>query len=144
MFETAMNDTGLINATSRVVAGYLSRNNLTQEDLPEFIEKVAAALATVGGMEAPKENMPPKALVPAVPIEESVTPDYIVCLEDGKRMKMLKRHLANEFNLSPAQYRAKWGLPDDYPMVAPNYSDLRRRLVSKTGSNIGRAFRTAA
>ena len=97
-------------------------------DLPDAITAVYAKLSELGG---PQEEE--KELVPAVPIKKSVTDDYLICLEDGRKLKMLKRHLSTAFNLTPEEYRAKWGLPHDYPMVAPAYARTRQALAKKIG-----------
>jgi predicted transcriptional regulator len=119
----------LITLTSDIVAAHVSNNNVTVEDLPTLISNVYGALAGLGE-EAPAAETPPE---PAVSIRASVKPDHIVCLEDGKKLKMLKRHLATHYNLTPEQYRARWNLPADYPMVAPNYAEKRRELAKQIG-----------
>jgi predicted transcriptional regulator len=103
---------------------------LATSELPALIARVFEALRTVGTVEVEK---PVEAPVPAVPIKKSVTPEFLVCLEDGKRLKMLKRHLATRFNLTPDEYRKRWGLPDDYPMVAPAYAAQRSELAKSIG-----------
>ncbi len=129
----------LMETTSQVVAGYLARNEIDPEHVPGLIHKVAEALSSVAvahfdAMPDFEAEMPDATeLTPAVPIEESVTPDYIVCLEDGQKLKMLKRYLQRVYKLSPEQYRERWGLPKDYPMVAPNYSRARSRLARSNG-----------
>ena len=117
-----------------VVAAYLSNNAVATSQISEIIHNVFNSLTTLDGqlVEAPAEA--PK---PATTIRKSVTPDYIVCLEDGKKLKMLKRHLRTSYNLTPQQYREKWGLPPDYPMVAPKYAIRRSELAKKIG--LGRA-----
>jgi predicted transcriptional regulator len=119
----------LITLTSDIVAAHVSNNNVTVEDLPTLISNVYGALASLGE-EAPVVETPPE---PAVSIRSSVKPDHIVCLEDGKKLKMLKRHLMTHYNLTPEQYRARWNLPADYPMVAPNYAEKRRELAKQIG-----------
>jgi predicted transcriptional regulator len=113
-----------------IVSAFVSNNSLPVAELPALIGSVHAALASVvnGVAEQPAEE-----LRPAVPIKKSVQPDYIVCLEDGKRFKSLKRHLRTVYNLTPDQYRAKWGLPASYPMVAPNYAAARSELAKQMG-----------
>jgi predicted transcriptional regulator len=113
-----------------VVAAYLSNNQVASTQIPEVINSVFSSLTDLEG--APPENKiePQK---PAVPIRKSVTPDYIVCLEDGKKLKMLKRHLQTTYNMTPEEYRAKWGLPSDYPMVAPNYARQRSEFAKQIG-----------
>ena len=119
-----------IGLASNIVAAYVSHNTMVAVDVPKFIEAVSAALnaAAAGGMTPPKVE-----LVPAVPIKKSVTPEYIVCLEDSKRFKSLKRHLMTHYGMTPAQYREKWNLPHDYPMVAPLYSAARSQLAKTMG-----------
>lgn len=129
MAEEQFDQTELLNLTSEIVASHVSNNPVGMADLPQLIESVYGALRKLGGpVEAPKEE-----LKPAVPVKKSVTDDYIICLEDGKKMKMLKRHLATAYSMTPEQYREKWGLPGDYPMVAPNYSLKRQRLAKENG-----------
>ena len=118
----------LLRMTTEVVAAYVSNNSLSVGQLSEVIRTIHGALSALDGAAAAAE--PP---TPAVPIRKSVTPDYIVCLEDGKKFKSLKRHLRTHYDLSPEEYREKWGLPADYPMVAPNYSATRSRLAKDNG-----------
>lgn len=120
----------LIELASQIVAAYVGRNQVEQADLPKLITEVHRALEKVAAA-APKEELPD--LKPAVPIKKSITPDYLVCLEDGKQFKSLKRHLRTHFNLTPEQYREKWNLPADYPMVAPNYANSRSNLAKNMG-----------
>ena len=117
-----------------IVSAYVTKNNVSVADLPALIRSVHATLSSLGQPEAEPEP----ELKPAVSIKKSVTPEYIVCLEDGKRLKMLKRHLRTSYDLSPDEYRAKWGLPSDYPMVAPNYAKARSDLAIKAGLGLGR------
>ena len=126
--ENDMSET-LITLTSDIVAAHVSNNSVAVEDVPALITNIYGALAGLG-REAPAEAPPPE---PAVSIRASVKPDYIVCLEDGKKMKMLKRHLMTAYNMTPEEYRARWNLPADYPMVAPNYAEKRRELAKKIG-----------
>jgi predicted transcriptional regulator len=131
--ETKMEEavrSDLIKLTAEIVAAYVSKNALASGELPALIGDVHQALAQVsgGGEVAVRDEMKP-----AVPVKRSVTPDYIICLEDGKRFKSLKRHLRTHYKLSPEEYRAKWQLPHDYPMVAPNYAAARSRLAKKMG-----------
>ena len=119
-------DQNLLEVTSRIVAAHISNNSVPAADLPELINGVHTALAKLGHEPAPGP-------APAVPITDSVNTDYIVCLEDGKRLKTLKRHLRAAFDMSPEEYRAKWNLPADYPMVAESYSAQRRRLAKRIG-----------
>ncbi len=119
----------LITLTSDIVAAHVSNNSVAVAELSALINNVYGALAGLGAV-APVEE---KALEPAVSIRSSIKPDYIVCLEDGKKLKMLKRHLMTHYNLTPDQYRARWNLPADYPMVAPSYAEKRRDLAMKIG-----------
>jgi len=119
----------LITLTSDIVAAHVSNNNVNVEDLPSLITNVYGALAGLGGAPVVEEEKPD----PAVSVRASVKPDYIVCLEDGKKLKMLKRHLMTHYNMTPEEYRARWNLPADYPMVAPNYAEKRRELAKKIG-----------
>ena len=118
----------LLNLTARVVSAHVAHNRVPTEDVPTLIREVHRALANTGQAEtaAPRGE-------PAVPIKKSVQPDSIVCLEDGKKFKSLKRHLRTVYDLTPDQYRAKWGLPADYPMVAPNYAAARSELAKQMG-----------
>jgi predicted transcriptional regulator len=113
-----------------IVSAYVRNNSVQAADLPALINSVHNALTRVGP--APVE-VPTEPVKPIVSIKKSVTPDYIICLEDGKRFKSLKRHLRTSYNLSPEQYREKWGLPSDYPMVAPNYAAARSELAKASG-----------
>ena len=122
----------LLELTANVVAAYVSRNNLPMAELPSLVDTVYRTLSSPGAVPA-TEQADAEPLRPAVPIKKSVTPDYIVCLEDGKRKKMLKRHLRTSYNMTPEQYRTKWGLPPDYPMVAPNYARSRSELAHQIG-----------
>lgn len=126
--ETDMKET-LITLTSDIVAAHVSNNDVAVADVPALISNVYAALANLGEKVETEEPKPQ----PAVAIRNSVKPEYIVCLEDGKKLKMLKRYLRTNYNMSPEEYRARWGLPADYPMVAPNYAEKRRDLAKKIG-----------
>lgn len=126
--EFEMKET-LITLTSDIVAAHVSNNDVAVADLPGLITNVYSALAGLGEAAPVVENKPE----PAVSIRASVKPDYIVCLEDGKKLKMLKRYLRTNYNMTPEEYRARWGLPADYPMVAPNYAETRRDLAKKIG-----------
>ncbi len=126
--EIEMKET-LITLTSDIVAAHVSNNDVTVNDVPELITNVFGALQSLGQEAEPEEVLPE----PAVSIRASVKPDYIVCLEDGKKLKMLKRYLRTNFDMTPEEYRARWGLPADYPMVAPNYAEKRRDLAKKIG-----------
>lgn len=119
----------LLSLTTEIVASHVSNNTVAVSDLPKLIELVYTTLAKQGDEAEPEKEKPQ----PAVPIRKSVTPDYIICLEDGKKLKMLKRHLKTHYNMTPEEYRRKWGLPDDYPMVAPNYAAQRSSLAKKIG-----------
>ncbi len=120
----------LLRMTAEVVAAFVGKNVLPPAQLPEVINTVFGSLNALEGGAAGAKGEPPK---PAVPIRKSVTPEYIVCLEDGKKMKMLKRHLRTAYSLTPDEYRTKWGLPADYPMVAPNYAAQRSEFAKKIG-----------
>ena len=128
--EDAAEPQGLLSLTTEIVAAYTGNQTLATSDLPGLIASVYAALRSAGAVEAEK---PVEALVPAVPIKKSVMPEFIVCLEDGKKLKMLKRHLATSYNMTPAEYRQRWGLADDYPMVAPAYAAQRSALAKSIG-----------
>ncbi len=117
----------LLEHTTRIVAAHVANNPIAVTDVTGLIATVHQALATLG----PEEAAPRPE--PAVSIKQSVKPEYIVCLDDGKKLKMLKRHLRTAYNLSPAEYRERWGLPRDYPMVAPNYAATRSKLAKKIG-----------
>ena len=119
----------LITLTADIVAAHVSNNSVAVSDLPVLIANVHGALAGLGGG-APAPEVKQE---PAVSVRSSIKPDFIVCLEDGKKLKMLKRHLMTHYQLTPEQYRAKWNLPADYPMVAPNYAEQRRTLAKKIG-----------
>jgi predicted transcriptional regulator len=120
----------LIELTADIVSAYVSNNTIASGDLSHLISDVYGALhSTAGGPPEPT----PEPQKPAVPVRKSVTPDYIVCLEDGKKFKSLKRHLRTHYDLTPEQYRDKWGLSADYPMVAPNYAQARSRLAKEMG-----------
>ena len=121
---------GFIGLTANIVSAYVSNNVVTTGDLPSLISHVHAALLSVSEGRAGAALEPSK---PAIPVKKSVRDEYLVCLEDGKRFKSLKRHLRTRYDLSPDQYREKWGLPADYPMVAPNYAQARSRLAKQMG-----------
>lgn len=126
--ETDINEM-LITLTSDIVAAHVSNNNVAVEDVPLLISNVFGALSGLGASEPVQEEKPE----PAVSVRASIKPDYIVCLEDGKKLKMLKRHLMTHYNMTPEEYRQRWNLPADYPMVAPNYAEKRRELAKKIG-----------
>ncbi|MGX8014315.1 MucR family transcriptional regulator (plasmid) [Mesorhizobium sp. ORM8.1] len=128
--EADHNLDSLIELTADVVSAYVSNNPVPVADLPALIDQVHSALkGTTGGVSVAE----PEALKPAVPIKKSVMADYIICLEDGKKFKSLKRHLSTRYGLTPDEYRAKWGLATDYPMVAPNYAAARSALAKTMG-----------
>jgi predicted transcriptional regulator len=119
-----------IALTADIVSAYVSNNTVSANDIPGLINQIHSALTRVssGQSEAPAEP-----LKPAVPVKKSITPEHIVCLEDGKKFKSLKRHLRTQYNMTPEQYREKWDLPADYPMVAPNYAAARSQLAKQMG-----------
>ncbi len=119
----------LLTLTTNVVAAHVSNNSVAVADLPRLIREVHDTLASVSGAGGREPERP----TPAVAIKKSVTPDFIVCLEDGKKLKMLKRHLKTAYNMTPEQYRERWGLSADYPMVAPNYAKQRSKLAKQIG-----------
>lgn len=126
----------LLRMAGEIVTAYMSRNPVSQTQIPELITSIFNTLA---GLDREQAEGTPHA--PAVPIRKSITPDYIVCLEDGKQLKMLKRYLRSTYNMSPEDYRAKWNLPADYPMVAPNYAKRRSEFAKKSG--LGKASKRA-
>ncbi len=126
----AASDSDLIELSTDIVSAYVSHNSVSPNDLPRLIADVHNALKALQSNEVP---VPVEELKPAVPVRKSVAPDYIICLEDGKKFKSLKRHLRTHYNLSPEEYREKWGLPADYPMVAPSYSATRSKLAKDNG-----------
>jgi predicted transcriptional regulator len=131
---TKVAEEDLLRMTADVVAAYVSNNTLPTAQLAEVISAVYASLKTLEGRGTEPQAEP---LKPAVPIRKSITPDYLVCLEDGKKLKMLKRHLRSTYNMTPDEYRQKWGLPADYPMVAPNYAEQRSAFAKKIGLGRG-------
>src|SRR5665213_4069233 len=132
-------DEELLRMTTEVVAAYVSNNTLATAQLGDIIQAVYNSLRSLDGLVA---EPAPEALKPAVPIRRSITPEYLVCLEDGKKLKMLKRHLRTTYNLTPDAYRQKWGLPPDYPMVAPTYAHARSVFAKRIG--LGRGGRPPA
>jgi predicted transcriptional regulator len=126
----------LVEMTADIVSAYVSANPVAAQELPGLIRTVHTALLEVAGGAAPTKEL---AQEPAVSIKKSVSPDYIICLEDGKKFKSLKRHLRTRYSMTPDEYRAKWGLPHDYPMVAPNYAKERSNLAKRMG--LGQARR---
>jgi predicted transcriptional regulator len=130
-----------IELAADIVSAYVSNNSVPTTELPALINEIHSALIRVGGGTA---EAPLEAPKPAVPLKKSVTPDYIVCLEDGKKFKSLKRHLRTQYNMTPEQYREKWNLPVDYPMVAPNYARARSELAKEMGLGQQRRKRRSA
>ena len=131
MAETVKNH-DILALTTNIVSAHLSNNTVPAAEIPALIEKIYKTLSGVGG-ELPAASIVSERPQPAVPIRKSVMPDYIVCLEDGKKLKMLKRHLKTAYKMTPEQYRERWGLPNDYPMVAPSYAKTRSRLAKDIG-----------
>ena len=127
--KTGMSPNDMLRMTADVAAAYVSNNTLPASQLNDVIKTIYASLMA---LERP-EAMPTNGQKPMVPVKKSVTPDYIVCLEDGKKLKMLKRHLRTAYGMTPEEYRMKWSLPADYPMVAPNYAEQRSSLAKKIG-----------
>jgi predicted transcriptional regulator len=119
-----------IELTAGIVSAYVSNNPVATGDIPSLINQVHAALLRVSTGESDAQ---PEPLKPAVSVKKSITPDFLVCLEDGKKFKSLKRHLRTQYNMTPEQYREKWGLAPDYPMVAPNYAQARSQLAKQMG-----------
>jgi len=129
MSEDMEND-NFIQLTAEIVSAYVSNNPVPAADMPGLINQVHAALLRVSGGHP---EVQPEPLKPAISVKKSITPEYIVCLEDGKKFKSLKRHLRTQYNMTPEQYREKWALPTDYPMVAPNYAAARSQLAKQMG-----------
>ena len=129
----------LLALTADIVSSHVANNSVAVNDLPMLIQNV---FSTLSGLGSPAPA-PEVKLEPAVPVRSSIKPDYIVCLEDGKKLKMLKRHLMTAYGMTPDDYRAKWGLPADYPMVAPNYAEQRRSLAKKIGLGTTRSRKSA-
>ncbi|HYM33580.1 MAG TPA: MucR family transcriptional regulator [Candidatus Cybelea sp.] len=129
-----MEKSELLALTTDIVASHVANNRVEGNELPQLIRQVYATLTNIGEGAAQPERPQP-----AIPIKKSVTPDYIVCLEDGKKLKMLKRHLKTSYNMTPEEYRERWGLSADYPMVAPNYAVQRRELAKKIGLGTARS-----
>jgi predicted transcriptional regulator len=126
--SSSPNEQELLRLTAQIVSAHVGNNSVAVADLTTLIQDVHRSLSTVGAAE-----QTPERPQPAVPIKKSVTPDYIVCLEDGKKLKMLKRHLKTAYGMTPEEYRDRWGLSADYPMVAPNYAQHRSELAKKIG-----------
>jgi len=127
--DSAQGEDAILKQVTEIVTAYLSKNTLPPDEVPALIRSVHATLGGISGA----EPVIREAREPAVPIKKSVKPDYIVCLEDGKKLKMLKRYLRARYDMSPDEYRAKWGLPADYPMTAPNYAAKRSEFAKKFG-----------
>ena len=130
----------LLGLTAEIVAAHVSNNSVSLTDLPNLIQDVYRTLASVG---VPATKSQPERPQPAVPVKKSITPEYLICLEDGKKLKMLKRHLKTAYDMTPEEYRDRWQLPPDYPMVAPNYDKQRSKLAKQIGLGT-RARRGAA
>ena len=124
----------VIEMTADIVSAFVSNNSVPAQELPALIQSVHRALSGVSAQPEVVESAPRE---PAVPLKKSVNPDFIVCLEDGRKFKSLKRHLRTKYNMSPEEYRSKWGLPKDYPMVAPNYAKARSDLAKQMGLGQG-------
>jgi predicted transcriptional regulator len=137
--DPAMKPDDILKFTSEIVAAYVRNNPVPAADIPAMIKSVHA---TLGGLAANAQGEGATTQKPAIAVKRSITPEYIVCLEDGKKLKMLKRYLRSNYNLTPEAYRAKWGLPTDYPMVAPNYAKQRSDFAKKIG--LGRGASSAS
>jgi len=138
--ENALKDCSpfdLLNLTAEIVAAHVNNNETKAEDLPKLMQQVHKTLIDLGSGTISSLSTP----VPAIPIEKSVQDDYIICLEDGRKLKMLKRHLKSAYNMTPEEYRKRWNLPSNYPMVAPNYAKRRSNLAMKIG--LGRKRKAA-
>ena len=129
MSDETQNRRNLLEQTSRIVSAHVSNNTVSVADLPDLIRQVYGTLASLDDRPQAHSERP----APAVPVRRSVMPDHIVCLEDGKKLKMLRRHLKTAYNMTPDEYRERWNLPADYPMVAPNYAAQRSELAKKIG-----------
>ena len=136
--SASVDTTEILRLATEIVAAYVSNNAMAANDLPAMIRTVHSTLNNLDQTAPGRET----DLTPAVPIKKSVTADYIICLEDGKKLKMLKRHLKTAYNLTPEEYRERWGLPPDYPMVAPNYAAARSQLAKQMGLGQQRRRRT--
>ena len=119
----------LLELTTEIVSSHVGNNSVAVQDIPELIRQVYGTLTTIDQAPSAQPDRPPAA----VSVKRSITPDYIICLEDGRKLKMLKRHLKTAYNMTPEEYRERWGLPADYPMVAPNYARQRSELAKKIG-----------
>jgi predicted transcriptional regulator len=136
--SASVDTTEILRLATEIVAAYVSNNAVAANDLPAMIRTVHSTLNNLDQTAPSRET----DLTPAVPIKKSVTADYIICLEDGKKLKMLKRYLRSQYGLTPEEYKARWGLPHDYPMVAPNYAAQRSKLAKQIG--LGRVSTTPA
>jgi predicted transcriptional regulator len=134
MSETPQDKLAVIEMAAEIVSAYVGNNSVGTDQLPELIRQVHGALSSVG---SGATEAPPAKLEPAVPVRKSINPDYLICLEDGRQFKSLKRHLRTKYDLTPEQYRTKWGLAKDYPMVAPNYAASRSALAKTMGLGQG-------
>jgi predicted transcriptional regulator len=119
----------ILELTTEIVSSHVGNNSVAVQDIPELIRQVYGTLTTIDQAPSAQPDRPPAA----VSVKRSITPDYIICLEDGRKLKMLKRHLKTAYNMTPEEYRERWGLPADYPMVAPNYARQRSELAKKIG-----------
>ena len=128
--DNDLSESALLRLTAGIVSAYITKNALPAQQIPDVINTVFSSLT---GLNSAQREAPAEPLKPAVPVRKSVTPEFIICLEDGKKLKMLKRHLSSSYGMTPDEYRAKWGLPADYPMVAPNYAKQRSDLALKLG-----------
>jgi predicted transcriptional regulator len=135
MSEINENDTTYVELTAEIVCAYVGNNAVPAAEIPALIKQVHGALSDAAEAGAANDGPAPE---PAVPVSRSITPDYLICLEDGKKFKSLKRHLRTSYNMTPEEYREKWGLKSDYPMVAPNYAAERSKLAKKIGLGQGR------
>lgn len=134
--EDMIQDDRILELTAEIVSAHVANNSVAMADLPNLIKEVHATLASINDEPEVEEEV----LQPAVPIKKSIQPDFIICLEDGKKLKMLKRHLKTAYDMTPDEYRQRWGLPSDYPMVAPNYAKQRSELAKTIGlGNRGKA-----
>ena len=134
MSEQINNKELLLGLTTEIVSSFVSNNTVSQDEIPVIIDHVFKALSNADSVNIQSADRPQ----PAVPIKRSITPDYLICLEDGKKLKMLKRHLKTAYNMSPEEYRERWGLPADYPMVAPSYAERRSKLAKDIGLGTNR------
>ena len=137
MTESTIKHGDLLALTTEIVSAHLSNNTIPANEIPALIERVYKTMSGLGDDTRPTPSNIERPQ-PAVPIRKSVMPDYIICLEDGKKLKMLKRHLKTAYGMTPEQYRDRWGLPADYPMVAPNYAKTRSKLAKDIGLGTGR------